>query len=434
MTLCPDGLVSPIGCRDFFLQKYFAIFCNIQFIYLRIFCGIISKYKCVKEFEQLKISDVFRKIADACDSISEKLAEWKEKRSTQEKKKLSWEKKVLIAAGSVVGVLLILVAVAFGIFNHYYSKLNVETLDDDYQVIVTETDKDLEKLTDEQKAELEKHMDEKVDEGLKFDDRNVTNILLVGTDSREKGNRRSRSDTNIILSINRDTKEITMTSFMRDMYVQIPGAGKQRINAAFIFGGPQLLFNTFSTNFGIYLDKYAQVDFYSFMKVVDAVGGVDITVSSAELKSMNNAIAEINRHLGVDASNGKLKKSGTLHLNGKQALAYSRVRKVGNADFERTERQRRVLTEIFKKAKTMSVSELNDFADVVLPLISTNLTRTEVLSLVVNSPEYLKYDLKSQRVPIEGSYTYMTVNGASVLGVDFAANKKFWYKTVYGEE
>jgi len=382
----------------------------------------------------LKIADVFRKLADVLDSLSERKEKKNAAKKTTKKANMSWEKKVLITAASVVGVLLILVAVAYGVFNHYYSKLNVQSLDDDYQMVVTATDKDLEALTDEQKAELEKHMDEKVDEGLKFDDRNVTNILLVGTDSREKGNKRSRSDTNIILSINRDTKEITMTSFMRDMYVQIPGAGKQRINAAFIFGGPQLLFNTFSTNFGIYLDKYAQVDFYSFMKVVDAAGGVDITISSSELKSMNNAISEINKHLGLDASNGKLKKSGKVHLNGKQALAYSRVRKVGNADFERTERQRRVLTEIFKKAKTMSVSELNDFADVVLPLISTNLTRKEVLSLVVNSPEYIKYDLKSQRVPIEGTYTYMTVNGASVLGVDFAANKKFWYKTVYGEE
>ena len=402
----------------------------MQFIYLQIICGIISKYKCVKESGKLKIADVFRKLADVFDDLTEK----KKKKKSNVKKKMSWEKKVLIVAASVMGVLLILLGTAYGVFNHYYSKLNVETLDDDYQVIVTDTDKDLEELTDEQKAELEKHMDESLDDGLKFDDKNVTNILLVGTDSRQKGNRRSRSDTNIILSINRDTKEITMTSFMRDMYVQIPGAGKQRINAAFIFGGPQLLFNTFSTNFGIYLDKYAQVDFYSFMKVVDAVGGVDMTISSGELKSMNNAIGEINQHLGLGANNGKLKKSGKVHLNGKQALAYSRVRKVGNADFERTERQRRVLTEIFKKAKKMSVSELNDFADVVLPLISTNLTRKEVLSLVVNSPEYLTYDLKSQRVPIDGSYTYMTVNGASVLGVDFAANKKFWYKTVYGEE
>ena len=382
----------------------------------------------------MKISDVFRKLADFFDDLAEKKQEKKQDKKNNPKKKMSWEKKVLIAAASVACVLLLLVAAAYGVFNHYYNKLNVETLDDDYPLIVTDTDKDLEELTDEQKAELEKHMDESVDDGLKFDDKNVTNILLVGTDSREKGNKRSRSDTNIIISINRDTKEIIMTSFMRDMYVQIPGAGKQRINAAFIFGGPQLLFNTFSTNFGIYLDKYAQVDFYNFMKVVDAVGGVDITISSGELKSMNNAIAEINRLLGVDASNGKLKKAGTVHLNGKQALAYSRVRKVGNADFERTERQRRVLTEIFKRARTMSVSELNDFADIVLPMISTNLTRAEVLDLVMNSPEYLKYDLKSQRVPIDGSYTYMTVNGASVLGVDFAANKKFWYKTVYGEE
>ena len=386
------------------------------------------------------MANFFRKMADIFDYMADRSDERKEKNQQKPKQKAAgkggfkwqWYHKLLVAAGAVLCVIALLLGVAYGVFNHYYSKMNVMN-PDDYEMIVTETDKDLSDLTDEQKAELEKHMDQKVDDGIKFDDKNVTNILLVGTDSRKSGNRRSRSDTNIILSINRNTKEITMTSFMRDMYVQIPGAGKQRINAAFIFGGPQLLFNTISTNFGIYLDKYAQVDFYSFIKVVDAVDGVDITISSAELRAINGGVAEINRHLGLKESKDQLKKAGAVHLNGKQALAYSRIRKVGNADFERTERQRRVLTEIFKKAQNMSVSELNDFADVVLPEISTNLTRSEVLSLVVNAPEYLKYDLHSQRVPIDGSYTYMTVRGASVLGVDFAKNKEFWYRTVYGE-
>lgn len=352
------------------------------------------------------------------------------------KKKMTGKKKAIIALSCVLGVIVILLATAFGVFNHYYSKLNTHSSIENDEIIVSDTD-ELDDLTDEQKSELEKYMDSDFEDGLKFDDKNVTNILLVGTDSRKKGNQRSRSDTMIIVSINRNTKQIIMTSLMRDMYVNIPGARKQRINAAYVYGGPNLLFKTIDSNFGISLDKYAQIDFYNFIQIVDAVGGVDITLTTDEIKVMNNYyLPAINKSLKRPANQDKLdpSKPGKKHLNGAQALAYVRVRYVGNADFERTERQRKVLTQIFKKAKGMSLSELNDFADVLLPLVSTNLTRTEVLSLLVNSPEYLNYELDSKRIPIDGSYTYMKVNGASVLGVDFAKNRKYWYETVYGNQ
>lgn len=354
------------------------------------------------------------------------------------KKKMTSKKKLIIALCCVLGVIVILFAVSFGVFNHYYSKLNTHSPIENDEIIISDTDTDdLDELTEEQKSELEKYMDSDFEDGLKFDDKNVTNILLVGTDSRKKGIQRSRSDTMIIISINRNTKQITMTSLMRDMYVNIPGVRKQRINAAYVYGGPKLLFKTIDANFGISLDKYAQIDFYSFIEIVDAVGGVDLNVTAAEIKVMNKTyLPYINKSLGLPKNDGLLDpaKAGKMHLSGKQALAYARVRYVGNADFERTERQRKVLTEIFKKAKKMSLSELDDFADVLLPLITTNLTRTEVLSILVNSPEYLSYDLQSKRIPIDGSYTYMKVNGASVLGVDFAKNRKYWYKNVYGDQ
>ena len=147
-------------------------------------------------------------------------------------------------------------------------------------------------------------------------------------------------------------------------------------------------------------------------------------------------IAELNEHLGLPKNLDKIdvNKAGMMRLNGKQAVAYSRVRYVGNGDFGRTERQRKVLNEIFKTAKGMSVSELNQFANVALPCITTNLTKGEVLSMLMQTPEFLEYDMVSARMPIDGSFKYMTVRKMSVLGVDFAKNRKYWYKTVYGEE
>ena len=271
-----------------------------------------------------------------------------------------------------------------------------------------------------------------------FDEKNVTNILLVGTDGRTRGNKQTRSDAMIVISINRNTKKVIMTSFMRDIYVAIPNKedNHNRLNTAFAQGGPDLLFKTLKKNFGIKIEKYVHIDFYNFMDLVDAVGGVDLVVDQGELNVINlYYLPQLNTALGLPTNTDFIYGSpGLVHMNGKQALAYTRVRYVGQGDFERTERQRRVLTQIMDKAKTLSVSEMNRLLDVVLPLISTNLTQGEVMSLIVNSPEYLSYDLESYRIPIDHSYSYVNLeSGAAVLGVNFRMNKNFWEKTVYGD-
>ena len=270
---------------------------------------------------------------------------------------------------------------------------------------------------------------------VKATSKDVTNILLLGTDSRQKGNRRSRTDTMVILSIDRKNHRMTMTSVLRDTYVKIPGVGSNRLNAAFVYGGPKLLFKTFDQNFGIKLDKYVQIDFYNFIKLVDAVGGVDMNLSASEIKVMNKTyIPYINKSVNKKSTDNKIKqnKSGTYHLNGVQALAYTRVRYVGT-DFARTERQRKVIGQIIKRTKKLSVSELNSLADIVLPMVSTNLSKGEVLSLVMNAKEYLNYKVVNGRMPINGSYKYLKIRGASVLGVNFEKNTKYWYKLVYGK-
>lgn len=367
--------------------------------------------------------------------------DWNFEPPKKKKKKSNLKKKVFYVLTSMLGVIVIFLSVAYGLFAHYYGKLNTQTLPTDYEIVsevdLEGDDFDNNNLTEDERAKLEQYFNENFDgQQLAFDDKNVTNILLLGTDARSKGNKRTRTDAMMIVSINRNTKKIVMTSLMRDTYVKITEDYSNRLNTAFPKGGAPLVFDTINNNFGIPLDKYAHVDFFSFMKLVDGVGGIDLDVSSDEIKVMNRIyITELNEILKQPADKDKLdpKKPGLLHLNGKQAVAYTRVRYVGNGDFERTERQRKVLTQIVEKAKGMSLTELNDFANVALPMVSTNLTQGEVLSLVLNASDFLTYDIVSIRLPADGTYSYLDVNGASVLGANFKKNREYWYEVVYGE-
>lgn len=386
-----------------------------------------------------------------------------------QRKKMTLRTKLLIALGSLLAVVVILICAAYGVFLHYYNKMNITSLGDSYELVTAidyeEDELDENTLTDEERAQIDSLFNEDTyqnpdgtasgDEMTDPDgaasepenaddltgqniqsvsDKDVINILLVGTDSRKPGNRRSRSDTMIIVSIDKKNKRFIMTSVLRDTYVNIPRVGRNRLNAAFVFGGPQLLLDTFDANFGIKLDKYVHLDFYNFIKIVDAIGGIDVNVSSAEMKIINkDYMAYVDNAHKNAAAKDKLTKAGTVHLNGAQALTYSRIRHLGQGDFGRTERQRKVMTAIISKARKMSLSELNKLADVVLPMVSTNLSQGDVMGLLMNASSYLNYNIVSARMPINGSYRYLTIRKASVLGVDFNANRKYWYKLVYGK-
>lgn len=397
------------------------------------------------------------------------------------KKKLTLRQKLIVALGIVLCFVIIVFASAYGVFLHYYHKMNITSVNDNDEIVTAidyeEDDINEQELTDEERQQLNQLLEDAktIDEdtvssenadgkitdsddddddtgsktasdqdadtkdtaaqSVKVSSKDVTNILLLGTDSRQKGNKRSRTDTMIILSIDKKNKKVTMTSVLRDTFVKIPGVGNNRLNAAFVFGGPKLLFKTFDQNFGIHLDKYVQIDFYNFVRLVDAVGGVDLKLTRDEINLMNKTyIPYINKNTNKKNTSNRItpNKSGVYHLNGVQTLAYSRIRYIGT-DFARTERQRKVIAQIIKKTKKLSVSEINDLADIVLPMISTNLSQGEVMSLLLNAKEYLNYKIVNGRMPINGSYKYMKVRGASVLGVNFDKNKKYWYKLVYGK-
>lgn len=261
----------------------------------------------------------------------------------------------------------------------------------------------------------------------------VINILLIGNDSREQGTD-GRSDAMILLSLSNQTKTIHMTSLLRDMYVEIPGHDNTRLNAAYAYGGPELLMETLEENFDLEVNRYVQVNFQAFASLVDAVGGVELEVTNEEVQYINKYLVEYNmleeRPVDTDYLDASL--SGKIHLNGPQALAYCRNRYLGT-DFGRTERQRKVLSAVFQNAPGLLKNEPLELMNEILPMVTTNLNQMEIMRLFFQAANVLSYDMIQGSVPVEGSYSNATIRGMSVLEVDFDKNKEYIKSNIYGK-
>ena len=265
----------------------------------------------------------------------------------------------------------------------------------------------------------------------------VTNILLLGVDDRDDGYS-ARTDTMLLVSICNKTNKIYLTSFMRDTWVYIPGYGYSRMNAANAWGGPQLVMDTIEENFKIHVDRYVMVNFMTFVDVVNSVGGVEVEVTDAEVGYLNEYVRTYRAEFedyeeqvpgGVERITG----AGTYNMNGVQALAYCRIRYVGD-DFERTNRQRKVIGAIFTKAKGLNLAEISGMVEVLFPQVMTNITSMEVLGMCFNVGTYLSYDLMSQRVPADGTwYNLTTSGGAQVIGIDLNANIQMLRNSIYAD-
>lgn len=261
----------------------------------------------------------------------------------------------------------------------------------------------------------------------------VVNILLIGSDSRGAGDE-GRSDAMILLSVSDRTDKIYMTSLLRDMYVEIPGHKGNRLNAAYSLGGAELLMETIEVNFDIEVNRYVMVNFEAFAKLVDAVGGIELELSSQEIEYVNGYLVEYNmlmdRPQGTD--NMDTSVSGLVHLNGAQALAYSRNRYLGT-DFGRTERQRKVLSAVIGKAPKALITNPKELMNGILPNLTTNLTENEMFQLSLMAPKALTYDIISESIPLTGTYQNASIRGMDVLEVDFEINKQYLRENIYGE-
>ena len=238
-----------------------------------------------------------------------------------------------------------------------------------------------------------------VDEDIKFKEvPGITNILLLSSDARP-GEDVSRSDSIMILTIDNINKKLKVTSLMRDMLVKIDGHGEEKLNHAFAYGGPTKTIETIQNNFGIKLNNYVIVDFNAFVKVIDAINGIEVTVKDYELDELNKYILD-----GGGSEEDLLPSPGTYNLNGYQALSYARIRKVGNGEYERTERQRAVLQIALEKVKDMSTVKLVSLLNELFPYVKTNISLGNAIDYgftALNVGKKCNFEIEQFRVPLD---------------------------------
>lgn len=260
-------------------------------------------------------------------------------------------------------------------------------------------------------------------------DTGYRNIVIFGVDSRsnslEKG---THSDTIIIASLNRETKDVKLVSIYRDTYANIPDTGYKKINAAYFNGGYSLALSTINKNFDLDITEYVTVNFKAVVDAVDLVGGITLDITQEELPLVNGYVNSLNKINGTSVAH--LKSAGTQLVNGTQATAYARIRYTKGADFKRTERQRIVIQKLFEKVKSSDLATINKFIDTIFPQVATNLDKKEILSL---AKDVFSYDIADQTgFPFEkDAHTY---NGVSyVFPVNLADNVKKLHDFLFGD-
>ena len=217
--------------------------------------------------------------------------------------------------------------------------------------------------------------------------------------------------------------------------MDIPGQDGNRLNAAYSIGGPRLLMETVEENLDITVNRYVVVNFEAFANLVDAVGGVDLELTSAEIEWVNGYLNEYNELTGQEFGTNYMDttQEGVVHLNGPQALAYSRNRYIGT-DFGRTERQRKVLAAVFEGLPQALVTNPGELINGLFPNLTTNLTQWECYCLSLMAPAVVTYDLEQGSIPMEGTYRDASIRGMAVLEVDFDANKEYLHELLFGTE
>jgi LCP family protein required for cell wall assembly len=240
-------------------------------------------------------------------------------------------------------------------------------------------------------------------------DNNIVNILLVGQD-RRPGEGRARSDTMMIATINKKNNTVKLTSIMRDLYVKIPGYSDNRINAAYAFGGMKLLDETIEKNFNIHIDGNIEVDFDRFIQVIDKVGKIDIFINKQEAA-----------YLSVQGFTGL--SEGVVQMDGALALAYCRIRYIGNSDYERTDRQKRVIKSEFNNVKDLGLDKILKLVDEVFPLVRTDMSNGKMINLASSVALMGINDIESCRIPVNNAYTAKRIKGMAVLVPDLFKNQ-----------
>ncbi len=249
----------------------------------------------------------------------------------------------------------------------------------------------------------------------------VYSLLIVGVDSDVS--LRGRSDTMLLCVLDTHAETLKMISFMRDLYVSIPGKGHNKLNAAYSFGGADLLLRTLEDNFGVRCDGYLAVNYSTMVELVDAIGGVELTVADEELKPLNGVLEYYNYLRGAPEKQGRLEAAGTQVLTGLQTMSYARIRKL-DSDFMRVSRQQRVLTAIYERLLTLESQSLLDIAGQYMTRVGTNVTLADALELVLVALSMEHIETQTLRIPVDKAFSSKTINGTYYIVPNNAKNEK----------
>jgi len=329
----------------------------------------------------------------------------------------------------VFAVIAIVLAIAvIGLFSFVNGKLDKITYDDSNSIEINteiseeEADEqvDISNLPQEDK-------DVVVPEGEVLTDNNVFNILLLGTDERTpQFNVNARADSMMLLSLNLKEGTAKLVSLERGVGVPIKGRNIDLLTHTFRYGGAELTLETVRNCFKVDVDRYVRVNFNMFEQIINAIGGVDINLTELECKGLNGEVY----------TNAKTKVRvvpGVNHLDGYDALQYARIRFIDD-DWHRIVRQRNVVQAVVNQTKNLSLSEINNVADVVLPMVMTNLSKAEIASLIFHAPKFLGVQIEQLTIPTADTcWGAVGVDGRRYIGVDFEANAKTLQEFFYGE-
>ena len=246
----------------------------------------------------------------------------------------------------------------------------------------------------------------------------LINILLIGDDSLSNSGR-SRSDSILLFSINPNNNKASLITFMRDMYVPIhDGYGSSRINHAYEAGGVGFLTECLQMNFGLHIDGVIRINFWGFVKAVDILGGVDVSLTENEAKMMPKDYIDFSGK----GLNPAMIHSGSCHLDGNAALAYCRIRSLDN-DYNRTARQRKMLTTLFNKVKSSGAGTLQNLADSVLSCCQTTMSNGTMAGYMAQVlPKAGALSLSSYRLPAANTFRDVVISGQQVLQSDQSKN------------
>ena len=246
-------------------------------------------------------------------------------------------------------------------------------------------------------------------------------LLIVGVDTDDAGIK-GRSDTMILAVLNTRLKTLKLISFMRDLYVTIPGRGHNRLNAAYVYGGQELLRRTLEESCGVVADAYLAVNYSLMTELVDAIGGVELTMEEYELKPLNGILRYYNYQREFPEDEGVLAASGTRILTGLQAMSYARIRKV-DSDFERVGRQQRVLEAIYKRLRQLPVNRLGQVILSFIGRVSTDISMSDALNLLQDLLQAGDLRISALSIPVDKSFSSKMIRKAYFLVPNLKKNK-----------